>query len=206
MVKKIFEKIAYRIYLIGKNIDKKNSIKSRRNYYNTLAQIDDTTILGDEAIIQNATGDKSKIKIGAESWIRGYLLVFNHGGSISIGDYTFIGPDTRIWSAKEIVIGNRVLISHNVNIHDNNSHPSSSEDRHLDYIHIKSKGLQKINFLNEKPVIVEDDVWIGFNCTIFKGVKIGKGAIIGSGSIITKDVPPYAVVIGNPQRIIKYVN
>lgn len=53
-------------------------------------------------------------------------------------------------------------------------------------------------------IIVEDDVWIGYGTTIFSGVKIGQGAVIGAGSIVTKDVPPYAIVAGNPAKILKY--
>lgn len=53
-------------------------------------------------------------------------------------------------------------------------------------------------------IIVEDDVWIGYGAVIFSGVKIGQGAIIGAGAIVTKDVPPYAIVAGNPAKILKY--
>jgi acetyltransferase-like isoleucine patch superfamily enzyme len=50
------------------------------------------------------------------------------------------------------------------------------------------------------PIVIEDDVWIGFNATILKGVTICKGAIIGAATVITKDVPPYAIMVGNPAR------
>ena len=50
---------------------------------------------------------------------------------------------------------------------------------------------------------IEDDVWIGANSTILKGVKIGKGSVIGAGTIVTRNVPPNVVVVGNPARIIK---
>ena len=53
-------------------------------------------------------------------------------------------------------------------------------------------------------LIIKNDVWIGANCTILDGITIGNGAVVGAGSIVTKDVPPYAVVCGNPARIIKY--
>lgn len=56
----------------------------------------------------------------------------------------------------------------------------------------------------DKPVYIEDDVWIGYRVTILPGVKIGKGAIVGAGAIVTKDVPENAIVGGNPARVIKY--
>jgi galactoside O-acetyltransferase len=54
-----------------------------------------------------------------------------------------------------------------------------------------------------KPVKIEDKVWIGFNSIILKGVTVGEGAIVGAGSVVTKDVPPYTIVAGNPARIIR---
>jgi acetyltransferase-like isoleucine patch superfamily enzyme len=162
-----------------------------------------TSKIGESATIYNCQ-KKSDITIGNKTIIRGELMTFGHGGQIRIGDYSFIGPGTKIWSAKRITIGNRVLIAHNVNIHDQNSHPMDSAERHLDQIHIMEKGFQKVNNLNEKEIVIQDDVWIGFSATILKGVTIGKGAIIGACCIITKDVPPYAVVVGTPPEIIKY--
>lgn len=53
-------------------------------------------------------------------------------------------------------------------------------------------------------IIIEDDVWIGINSLILSGVKIGQGAVIAAGSVVTKDIPPYAIVGGNPAHIIKY--
>ena len=55
-----------------------------------------------------------------------------------------------------------------------------------------------------QPVRIDDDVWIGARAIILPGLKIGRGAIIGSGAVVTKDVPPYAICVGNPARVIKY--
>ncbi len=69
----------------------------------------------------------------------------------------------------------------------------------------------KVKFLNEKreatskgPIIVEDDVWIGMDAMILSGTHIGRGAVIGARTVITKDVPPYSIVIGNPSRVVSY--
>jgi acetyltransferase-like isoleucine patch superfamily enzyme len=69
---------------------------------------------------------------------------------------------------------------------------SSSPNRHLE-------------FLDPKPVVIEENAWVGFDAIILPGVTIGRGAVIGSKSVVSEDVPPYAVVVGNPARIIKYL-
>lgn len=156
------------------------------------------------ADIANNRLNKDYIKIGSNSWICGQLLTFKSGGEIIIGENCFVGEAAKIWSAAKILIGNNVLISHNVNIHDNTSHPLDSKERHEDFLHIRAIGLRDETNIGQEPIDIGNDVWIGFNATILKGVKIGNGAIIGANTVITKDVPPYAVVVGNPQRIIKY--
>lgn len=156
--------------------------------------------------IENLQNDKSKIIIGRNTAIRGELLIFAHGGQISIGEYCFIGENSKIWSSEEIKIGNRVLISHNVNIHDNNSHPTDSKMRAEQVKEIFSSNHPKtISSINSKEIEISDDVWIGFNSTILKGVKIGKGAIVGANSFVTKNVEEFTMVIGNPAKEIKKV-
>lgn len=206
MFKRVFKRICLKIYLAGKHEYFLEQEERRIQHVKSNATIHPEAKLYDEAKLLNHQKDSGKIVIGKRSQIRAELLVFKHGGEIEIGDYTFIGEFSRVWSAKRIKIGNRVLISHNVNIHDNNSHPLDANERHLDFLHIFEKGLQSDIDLNEKEIIIEDDVWIGFNSTILKGVTIGKGAIVGAETLVTTDVPPYAVIVGNPARIVKYVN
>lgn len=205
MIKRFFTRWAHRIFFhLKKGYDIQNSI-NRNIFLKSVCILGSDTIVSEDATIHNDIGDNTKILIGDNCWVRGDLLLFNHGGEIQIGNHCFIGTDTKIWSAKKITIGNRVLISHNVNIHDNNSHSLDHKLRHEDFIHILASGLQKTNNLREAEINIGDDVWIGFNCIILKGVKIGKCAIIGAGTTIIKDVPDYAVVAGNPARIIKYL-
>ena len=129
-------------------------------------------------------------------------MVYAYGGSIIIGDYFSLSPGSRIISAKQITIGNRVLIAHNVNIIDNISHPLDAALRHQDFIDSYSSGMKEYD-IKSSPIVIEDDVWIGFNVTIMKGVTIGKGAVIGSNSIVTKDVPAWTVNVGSPLRCIR---
>jgi acetyltransferase-like isoleucine patch superfamily enzyme len=159
------------------------------------------SVLMHTASINNAQADPSKIIIGCHTYIRGELFIFGHGGQITIGDYCYIGEHTRIWSARRIVIGNRVLIAHNVNIHDNISHPVDPQLRHEHYKRIITTGHPREGLdLGEREVIIEDDAWIGFNATIMRGVHIGRGAIVGACSVVTKDVPEMTIVAGNPAK------
>ena len=96
--------------------------------------------------------------------------------------------------AMELVkIGNNVLIGSGALISDNDSHPLLSNDRG-DYTKTR-----------HKPIIIEDDVFIGARAIINKGVTIGRGAIVGAGAVVTKDVPSFMVVGGNPARILKSI-
>ena len=63
-----------------------------------------------------------------------------------------------------------------------------------------------LEFIDPLPVVIEENVWVGFEVIILPGVTIGKGAVIGCRTIISEDVPEYAVVVGNPSRIIKYLD
>ena len=57
--------------------------------------------------------------------------------------------------------------------------------------------------MNEKPIVIEDDVWIAAGAIILRGVTIGKGAIVGAGAVVSADVPSFAIVVGNPARVIR---
>lgn len=162
-------------------------------------------VLYDSAKIINNLNDASTITIGACTHVKGELLTFGHGGKIAIGEFCFIGEQTRIWSAKEITLGDRVLISHNVNIFDNDTHPVNPQARHEQFKQIITTGQPKSIDLKERPVIIADDVLIGCNSIILPGVLIGKGAIVGAGSVVTRDVPPYTIVAGNPAKVIREI-
>jgi len=167
--------------------------------------IQKTTVLYPSARIENNLRDPQAIKVGAYTHIKGELLTFGHGGRIIIGDYCYIGEDSRLWSAKKIVIGDRVLIAHNVNIFDNLTHPLNTRKRHEQYKEIITRGHPKNIDLSEKEVIIRNDAWIGCMSIILPGVTIGEGAVVGAGSVVTKDVPPYTVVAGNPAIVIREI-
>lgn len=148
--------------------------------------------------------DPSKIIINSGSHIRGQLLLFGYAGKINIGQNCYIGEGTRIWSANEVTIGNNVLISHNVNIMDTNSHELDAVERSISYKNLVENGpwYDEKNIVTA-PIQIGDYAWINFNSVILKGVTIGEGAIIGANSVITKDVEAYTFVAGNPAKLIR---
>ena len=153
--------------------------------------------------IVNLQTRRGAIQIGGHSHIRGELLVFAHGGDLRIGESCYIGEHSRIWSANSVGIGDRVFISHGVNIHDNNSHSVSAALRFRHFQQIVSTGHPStFEDVASAPIVIEDDVWIGFNSTILKGITIGQGAIVGAASLVANDVPAYTIVAGSPARVI----
>jgi acetyltransferase-like isoleucine patch superfamily enzyme len=157
------------------------------------------------ARVYNVRRDRKSIVIGKNSYISGELKTLNYGGNIIIGEHCFIGPSSKVWSGESISIGNRVLISHNVHIIDTNSHEINYMERSSSFINSISHGgnyLEK-GSVQTGRIIIEDDVWISFNCIILKGVHIGRGAIVAAGSVVTKDVAPFTLVGGNPAKQIK---
>ena len=166
------------------------------------ATIDASATLHPTAVIDNIHADPQAIAIGAHTHVRGQLLTFWNGGKIAVGEWCYIGEGTRIWSQSSITLGNYVLIAHLVDIHDTNSHPLDWKERRLDTEAILSGGYRTPTQTVSAPVTIEDDAWIGFKATILKGVRIGRGAIVSAGAVVTKDVEPWTVVAGNPARMI----
>jgi acetyltransferase-like isoleucine patch superfamily enzyme len=150
------------------------------------------------ARILNASGESARIRIGSHSLIAGELFVFAHGGEISIGQSCFVGAGSRIWSAARVDIGDRVLISHNVNIFDSLTHPLSPRLRHMQFNEISRSGHPKSINLDEQPIVIGTDAWIGAGAVILKGVSIGNCAVVGAGAVVSRDVPACTIVAGNP--------
>jgi acetyltransferase-like isoleucine patch superfamily enzyme len=127
-----------------------------------------------------------------QTWVVG-LKVYNDA-RLSIGDYTTINYQTLISVAKEVRIGRYCALAGEIKIFDNNSHS-------LDWV--ARRAHLPITEADVAPVVIEDDVWIGNNCIILKGVHVGRGAVIAAGSVVTHDVPEFTLVAGVPARPIK---
>ena len=123
---------------------------------------------------------------------QGCQLHGNNGGTIKIGNNSYIGTYSCIHAYHGIIdIGNDVLIAGHVYIHSANHQFADISTP------IRCQGNVP------ETVHIDDDVWIGANATILPGVRIGKGAVVGGGAVVTKDVMPYTVVAGVPARIIR---
>ncbi|MBR0883354.1 acetyltransferase-like isoleucine patch superfamily enzyme [Bradyrhizobium japonicum] len=166
-------------------------------------RLQQNAVLGSRARIRNIRGDSDKITVGQHSRILGELLTFAHGGEISLGEWCYVGEGSRIWSAASIIIGNRVLISHSANVFDNLTHPLGAAARHQQIRQIFSHGHPRDISLDESPVRICDDAWIGAGAMVLRGVTVGEGGVVAAGAVVTKDVPAFSVVAGNPAVLIR---
>lgn len=149
--------------------------------------------------------DKKKVKIETG-------VSFSGGKRADIGAYSFIGSNCLLGPAFERMggfcsVGMDVIIGPNTHSLQLVSSSSAiySYDSHLEFNGKKKPQSAEIkSSLNSEKVVIGNDVWIGARAIILPGVKVGDGAVIGAGAIVTKDVEPYAIVGGNPARFIRY--
>ena len=128
----------------------------------------------------------------------------NHIYKASLGRHTYTGQNTVIMDTK---IGNFCSIAWNITIgaaeHDFNR-ITTHAFLYNQYDHIRPEEKDEAYDRFEKEIVIGNDVWIGANAIILRGVNVSDGAVIGAGAVVTKDVPPYAIVAGNPAKVIKY--
>lgn len=142
------------------------------------------------------------VVIDEDTQVDGLLLFERENASISIGKRVFMNGS--LLAAQKIDIGDDVLIAWGVTIVDHNSHSISFSKRSEDVINWRV-GKKDWTHVKIAPVKISNRAWIGFNSIILKGVTIGEGAVIGAGSVVTKDVPDWTVVAGNPARMIRKI-
>jgi acetyltransferase-like isoleucine patch superfamily enzyme len=124
-------------------------------------------------------------------------------GSIVVGnDSVLVGA--MFMCAERIEIGRAVVVSYNVTIADSDFHPLDPDARRRDSIASAPGGDRSTRpAIVTRPVVIEDEVWIGIGAIVLKGVRIGRGARIGAGAVVTRDVPEGATLIGNPGRLVE---
>lgn len=134
--------------------------------------------------------------------IYGTLASYKHG-KIIMHSWSKIGPGTRIECVNRVEIGKDTAIAQNVHITDNNTHPINPLDRRFMRHTPHGSDFRQPWHSSSAPVVIGENVWIGSNARICKGVSIGDNAIIAANSVVTKNVPANAVAAGNPAKIVK---
>ncbi len=128
--------------------------------------------------------DGGEIVVENCQFYQGVRLEVGKNALLRIGNGTYLNRNTVVVVQEKVEIGKDCRIAWDVVIMDSDLHPIEGRT------------------LENKPVIIEDNVWIGCRCIILKGVRIGKGAIIAAGSVVTKSVPSGAIAAGVPARIL----
>jgi len=165
--------------------------------------------VGPGTIIKGASSFRRYLSTQSDGLLIGRDCTLDHcqfslgkSARISIGDQCYL-TSVILMCESELRIGNRVMIGWNSALADSDFHPLDPAQRIEDAIALSPAGRGRPRPpIESKPIIIQDDVWIGPMCTILKGVTIGAGAFIEPGSMITRDVPSATRVGGNPAIVI----
>ena len=150
------------------------------------------------------------VTAGKDNMLDCQILFESGKGQVLIGDRVYIG-NSKIICRSKVEFGNDIFVAWGVYFYDHDSHSldyrlrqkdirQQLDDHRSGNLFIKNKNWDVVN---TAPIKVCDNAWIGMNALILKGVTIGEGAVVGAGSVVTKDVAPWTVVAGNPARLIK---
>ena len=136
----------------------------------------------------------------------GCSFALGENGTCSVGDFTLLNGAI-LMAEERIEIGSHCLIAWNVGIADSDFHPLASAQRRIDAEALAPFFPDKPArpLLATAPVMIGDNVWIGMNAVILKGVTIGKNSVVAAGSVVTRSVPPNVVVAGNPGVIVRHL-
>ena len=134
----------------------------------------------------------------------GCSFAIGENGTCSVGDFTLMNG-ALVMAEERIEIGSHCLISWNVGIADSDFHPLAPAQRIIDAHALAPffKDRPPRPKLRTMPVIISDNVWIGMNAVILKGVTIGENSVVAAGAVVTKSVPANVVVAGNPAVVTK---
>jgi acetyltransferase-like isoleucine patch superfamily enzyme len=149
-------------------------------------------------------GINSSIIIGNNCLIHGTLVTEIDESKILIKNNVFIGGGTILDCVRSIIIEDDVLISYQCILADSDNHSVSYSVRRSDLATWKEKK-HDWTHIKSSPILISKGAWIGARVIILKGVRIGEGAVIGAGSVVTKDIPAWAIAAGNPANVIRVI-
>src|SRR6266545_948638 len=159
---------------------------------------ENTVITSDYAFKRFRSRRDLALVIGSDCTMDGVHFALGEDGRLEAGHHCYF-TNAVLLCELEIIVGNYVVIGWNATVADTDFHPIAPAERIADAIACSplGKGRPRPNIIR-RPVIIEDDVWIGPNATILKGVRLGEGCFVEAGSLVTRDVPPRARIVGNP--------
>lgn len=181
-------------------------LKSAYNRFEKFSTLKGTDYLFriDSKILLSDGSRKTDIVLGNNVCIYGKLESQN-GGRIFFGDNTRLGVNSIIRSVNSVKIGSFTAISDNVIITDNNNHPIDSSFRKQMKLTPQDSDMRKWKHSDNAPIDIGENVWVGENSRIQKGVVVGDNSIIAANSVVTKNVPSNCIVGGNPAKILRYI-
>ncbi len=166
---------------------------------------EDSLITGPKAFARFRSTREPALVIGRACTLDGVHFAINPEGQVSIGEAcAFYG--SVLLCELEIRIGHHVYLGWNATLSDSDFHPTEVAERHEDVLACSplGDGLARRAYPS-RPIVIGNDVYIGHNATVLKGVTIGDGAFIEPGAMVSKDVPPRARVLGNPAMVVEII-
>ena len=146
-----------------------------------------------------------QVFIGEASIISGLIATETAVSKVTIGNSVFIGGNTVIDCALKIDIEDNVLISYQCILQDSDNHSTKFSLRKNDVADWMNGQQHDWDTTPQAAVKICKGAWLGARCIVLKGITIGEGAVVGAGSVVTKDVMPWTIVAGNPARFIKEI-
>lgn len=147
---------------------------------------------------------RGRLTVGCRSRVETQLSFEKDNAVVRFGDRSFVGQG-HISCAASVDIGSDVMIAWGTSIFDHSSHSLRFSERAQD-VADWIEGRKNWAAVEMAPIRICDKAWIGFGCIVLPGVTVGEGAVVGAGSVVTRDVLPWTVVAGNPARFIRELN
>jgi acetyltransferase-like isoleucine patch superfamily enzyme len=173
-------------------MSEKGYVSSRAAVHHPRLRLGNHVFIGDEVQVVGG-GDSGEVRIGDGAHIhRDCIIETGQGGGVRIGADTHVQPRCQLSAyVGAIEIGSGVQIAPNCGFYPYNHGMEWGRP-------IKGQPL-----ISNGPIVVEDDAWLGFGVVVLENVRIGEGAVVGAGSVVARSVPPGAVAVGQPARVVR---